>query len=99
MSLYPISRDRSSCTLEPEKSVTIIYTFQNIKPLHRAVGSLMFPRYEDLVCLAEKCGVAPIMFHVYENSHVHNIFEARANSGDNKRRYKNTKITSQNRKI
>ena len=76
----------------PEKSVIIIYTFQNIDPLHRAVGSPMSPQYRDLLCLAENCGVAPMMFHVYENSHANNIFEARANSGDNKRRYKNTKI-------
>ena len=52
----------------------------------------MFPHYGDLVSLAGKCGVAAILFHVYENSHVNNIFEARANPGDNKRRYKNTKI-------
>ena len=69
----------------------IYYKLDKYKEIRRYI-SIYILYYGDLVCLAEKCGVAPILFHVYENSHVNNIFEARANSGDNKRRYKNTKI-------
>ena len=47
--LYPIPRDRSSYTLKLEKSVIIIYTCQNFKLLHRAVGSLVNPHYGGLV--------------------------------------------------
>ena len=39
--LNPIPLVRSTCTIKPEKSVKIIYTSQNIKPLHRTVGSPM----------------------------------------------------------
>ena len=46
--LYPIPLGVAE-TLKPENRVIIIYTSQNIKPLHRAVGNPMNPHYGGLV--------------------------------------------------
>ena len=44
-------RARSSYTLKPVKSVIIIYTSQNNKPLHHAVGSPMNPHYTEVLLI------------------------------------------------
>ena len=49
--LYPIPRARSNYTLKPVKSVIIIYTSKNNKPLHHAVGSPMNPLYIEVLLI------------------------------------------------
>ena len=46
---YPIPQVRSSYSLKPVKSVFLIYTSQNNKPLHHTVSSPMNPHYGGLV--------------------------------------------------
>ena len=47
--------------------LVIIYTSQNIKPLHRAVGSLMSPTME-IVMFQETTEVTLLM--IYEMNHI-----------------------------
>ena len=46
---YPIPQVRSSYSLKPVKSVFLIYTSQNNKPLHHTVSSPMNRNYGGLV--------------------------------------------------